>query len=210
MISGKSMIRALFVLAGLNLLIGCASSGPAAGHGEMQLPPGWTEADMQACMEAGTPGEMHEQMARGAGVWDGKCLSWMSPDMEPMPSTCKSTVKSVMGGRFLKYDIDGEMPGMGPYLGSGVIGYDNISKEFVSTYYDNYNTGLMIGTGELSADGKTMNWTFTANCPITKKPMTYREIETITGPRTKTFELFGPDPKTGKEYKIMSIEFKKR
>ena len=37
---------------------------PAAGQQpEMQLPRGWTAADTQACMAAGTPGKMHEHLA---------------------------------------------------------------------------------------------------------------------------------------------------
>ena len=36
-----------------------------------------------------------------------------------------------------------------------------------------------------------------------------REVETITGPNTKTLEMFGTDPKSGKEFKMMSIELTK-
>lgn len=48
---------------------------PAAGHDgqpAMQLPPGWTPEDMQACMAAGIPGKMHEHMAKSFGVWHGQ------------------------------------------------------------------------------------------------------------------------------------------
>ncbi len=37
-----------------------------------------------------------------------------------------------------------------------------------------------------------------------------REVETITGPKTKTLEMFGADPQTGKEFKMMSIELTKK
>src|SRR5678816_3961898 len=61
---------------------------PAAKPGsdaaaQPQLPPGWTEADMKACMEAGTPGPMHAYLAKGTGVWTGKCTMWMAPNTEP-------------------------------------------------------------------------------------------------------------------------------
>jgi len=52
------------------------------------------------------------------------------------------------------------------------------------------------------------NYTF--NCPITKKPTAMRDVETITGPHSKTLEMFGADPKTGKEYKMMRIELTKK
>src|SRR5271156_6255315 len=63
---------------------------------QMALPPGWTEADMQACMMAGMPGKMHEHLAKSVGVWLGKTTMWMGPGMEPMKSECTSTVKPMM------------------------------------------------------------------------------------------------------------------
>lgn len=40
------------------------SDSTAAGAPELKLPPGWTAEDMQACMLAGTPGKMHEFLAK--------------------------------------------------------------------------------------------------------------------------------------------------
>jgi hypothetical protein len=37
-----------------------------------------------------------------------------------------------------------------------------------------------------------------------------REIETVTGPNTKTLEMFATDPKSGKEYKMMRVELAKQ
>jgi hypothetical protein len=47
------------------------------------------------------------------------------------------------------------------------------------------------------------------NCPLTKKPTAVRQIETDTGPKTKTIEMFSTDPKSGKEYKMMVCEMTK-
>jgi len=135
---------------------------------------------------------------------------WMVPGAEPMESECKATVTPVMDGRYTKCEWEGEMPGMGPYHGFGIYGFDNVSQEFVSIWLDNHSTGIMKGVGKLSADGKTLTWEFTHNCPITKKPTMMREIETTTGPNTKMLEMFGTDPKSGKEFKMMSVELAKQ
>ena len=45
---------------------------------------GWTAADMEACMLAGTPGKMHEHLVQGAGKWLGKSTMWMGPGGEGM------------------------------------------------------------------------------------------------------------------------------
>ena len=182
----------------------------AGAQPEFKLPPGWTAEDMQRCMVAGTPGKMHEHLAQGVGKWETKCTMWMAPGVEPMKSEGMSTVSPIMDGRYMKAEMEGEMPGMGPYHGFGIYGYDNVSKEFVSTWIDNHSTGIMKGTGELSDDAKTLTWTYTVNCPMTGKPTKMREVETITGDDTKTLEMFGDDPKTGEEFKMMHIDFKKQ
>jgi len=68
----------------------------------------------------------------------------------------------------------------------------------------------MRGEGELSADGKVMTWTFAYYCPVTQKPTTMRQVETVTGENTRTLVMFGPDPKSGKEFKMMSIELTRK
>ena len=176
------------------------------GQGEMQLPPGWTMEDMQAVMEAGTPGKMHEYLSKDIGTWDCETTMWMVPDSEPMTGKGTCTCSPLMEGRYVKSDMKGGFPGMGPYLGMGIAGYDNVSKEFVSNWLDNQGTGIMNGVGKLSADGKTLTWEYSGNCPVTKQPIVMREVETRTGPNTKTMEMFGDDPKTGKEFKMMRIE----
>jgi hypothetical protein len=181
-----------------------------SGAPEIQLPPGWTAEDMQAVVAAGTPGKMHEQLAKDAGQWHGKTTMWMSPGAQPMKGECKATVTPVMDGRFTKWEIEGEMPGMGPYHGLGFYGYDNVSQQFASTWIDNHGTGIMSGVGELSNDGKTITWTYTVNCPITKKPTTIREVDVLTGPDSRRLEMFGVEPKSGKEFKSMTIEFTRK
>jgi Protein of unknown function (DUF1579) len=210
MSSKKWFASALILAAGLAAVVASnaiadASKDKAADKSEFKLPPGWTLEDMQACIIAGTPGKMHERLAQGEGVWQGKTSMWMAPDTEPAVSECTSTVTPIMDGRFVKVEMEGDMPGMGPYHGFGIYGYDNISKKFVSTWIDNHSTGIMNGIGELSSDGKIVTTKYNYTCPLTKKPTVMTDVETITGPNTKTLEMFGTDPKSGKEYKMMSI-----
>jgi hypothetical protein len=190
--------------------IAIAETSKQAGQGEIKLPPGWTEEDMKACTLAATPGELHKHLAKSVGVWHGKNTMWMAPDAEPMTSECTATITSIMDGRFTKCEWEGEMPGMGPYHGFGINGFDNVSQKFVSIWIDNHGTGILNGKGELSPDGKVTTYEFNFNCPITKKPAVLREVETITGPNTKTLEMFSTDPKTGKEYKMMSVELSRK
>jgi len=181
-----------------------------AGQPEVKLPPGWTMDDMKACMEAGTPGKMHKLLAKDVGEWSGKNTMWMGPDSPPMNSESTSTVSTLMDGRYIKVEMKGDMPGMGPYHGGGIYGYDNVSKKFVSSWIDNQSTGIMQGEGELSEDGKSITWNFKFNCPLTKKPVVMKEVDTTTGANTKKLEMWSDDPKTGKNYKMMSIELTRK
>ncbi len=207
---------ALIAIFGLAVVVGSiaiaepSKDAKSAGQPEMKPPPGWTEDDMKACALAGTPGEMHEHLAKSAGKWYGKSTMWMAPDAEPATSECTATVTSIMDGRFTKCEWAGEMPGMGPFSGLGIYGFDNVSKKFVSVWIDNHGTGIMKGEGELSPDGKTTTWEYAFNCPVTKKPAVMRDIEKITGLNAKTFEMFGTDPKSGKEFKMMRIELTRK
>lgn len=179
---------------------------PPAG-GEVQLPPGWTMEDMMAFAEAGTPGEMHAFLAKGAGTWDAKVMMWMAPDAEPMTSEGRSVVTPIMDGRYVQVEMTGEMPGMGQYRGLGLYGFDNAASEFQATWIDNHSTSMMRGVGTLNSSRDEMTWRFTHTCPLREGPTTMREVERITGENSKTLEMWGSDPKSGKEFRMMKIEF---
>lgn len=181
----------------------------AQDHGGMPLPPGWTEADMAACMAAMTPGPQQAHLTKAVGTWTGKSKMWMAEGAEAFASECTSVCESLMDGRFTSVEVQSTTP-MGPFAGYGIYGFDNVSQKFQSTWIDNCGTGLATGTGELSPDGKTMTWVYTYNCPLTKKPTTMRQIEKWTGEGAVTMEMHAPDPKTGKEYKVLEVAYTRK
>jgi hypothetical protein len=201
---------ALVGIAALGTTLALAQDRQPEAPPMPELPPGWTEADAMACVIAGTPGEMHAFLAEGVGVWAGKSKMWMAPGAEPITSECTSTVTSVMDGRFIKIEVDGEMPGMGRFSGFGINGYDNVAETFQSMWIDNHSTGIMVGTGELSPDRKTLTWNYNYTCPINKKPAVMREVNRFAGENAMTLEMYGNDPKSGKEFKMMEIAFTRK
>lgn len=186
--------------------------GSAQPEGEMPfpLPEGWTMADMQKCMIAGTPGERHAEMMELVGAWDGKGQMWMGPGMEPVDMSCVMEVEGIMDGRYIRFDFDGEMPGMGTFRGSGWTGYDNVAGQYQSTWIDNMSSGIMFGTGERSADGKTMTWDHRYTCPMREKQVSMRQVDTHLDADTWMQEMYGTDPKSGVEYKMMKFTYTRR
>ena len=209
--SRRFFVPVLSAAIALTAFIGSIAIGEETKEGaptdvpEFKLPPGWTEADLQACIVAGTPGKMQQVLAADAGVWKGDSTMWMYPGAEPVSTQVRCIVRVIMDGRYTQSRYIGEIPGMGPYNGLGLSGYDNVAKKFTCTWIDNHSTGMMTGEGKLSKDGKTLTWIYTYNCPINNKPATMRQIETTDGD-SKKIEMFGADPKSGKEIKMMSIE----
>lgn len=178
-------------------------------HQEIQLPPGWTMEDVTKAMAAAAPGEMHEFLAEAAGTWRGTSTMWYAPRVDPMQGEGVSTVTPIMGGRFVKVEYEGEWPGMGPYNGLGLFGYDNVSEKFQFVWIEDHSTTMMIGEGELSEDRKTLTWNFTYSCPITGKPAQGKQIERYTGEDGKTLEIHSACPKTGEVFKMMEVDFKR-
>jgi hypothetical protein len=216
----------LLAIAAVSVLVGCATTHDEVAGGNQastahtstagtqtkgtaempQLPPGWTQADMQACMAAATPGKQQQMLAREAGKWTGTTTMWMAPDTQPLTSPVSSTVSTIMDGRFTKCEFSGDMPGMGPFQGLGFSGYDNAGQKYVSSWLDNQGTGIMFGEGTMSADGSTLTWNYHMTCPITKKATTVREVEHFSGDNKLTLDMYGDDPHTGKEFHSMHIE----
>lgn len=209
-----TIITSASVLIGIGALavgagVGQPDAQPDDAHPATELPPGWTMEHMMAYVTAGTPGEEHAWLAESAGTWHGEGTMWMGSESEPVAFESTMTITPIMDGRYVTTDYKSEIPGMGEYHGAGITGYDNVAGQFVVVWIDNHSTGIMNGTANKSADG-TLRWTHSYTCPIERKPTSMRQIERITGENTRTMEMHATDPATGKEYKSMDIEFKRR
>lgn len=181
-------------------LLMAASFATAEEHQQM---------DMQAMMEKfekqGTPGEPHKRLAGMEGSWTTKTKSWMEPNKPPMESTGSCEQKMILGGRFLKQKCTGDMMGK-TFEGVGVMGYDNQTKKYTSTWMDSMSTTLhvMEGTG----DGKTITQEGEYTCPI-RGEMKLRSVTKMVDQNTNIFEMYGTD-KSGQEMKMMEITYTKK
>ena len=44
-------------------------------------------------------------------------------------------------------------------------------------------------------------------CPVTGKPTVMKDVETIVSDKERKLEMWATEPKSGKEYKMMQIDF---
>jgi len=169
------------------------------------------EMDVQAVMEIyrklGTPGEPHKVLAAMQGNWNTANRFWTEPGKPPMENTGTCEQKMILGGRFLQQEFRGEMMGT-PFTGIGVLGYDNYTRTYVSTWMDSMSTAILFFEGIADEDGKTITQICHHDDPI-KGPMKWRSVTKIVGENRHEFEMYSTD-KTGKEEKMMEIVYTRR
>lgn len=169
----------------------------------------WVPVDsattMKAMMEYATPGEMHKMMASWNGNWNDDMTIWEHEGATPQKATGTTVNSMIMSGHYQNSLHKGMMMGM-PFEGNGVLGYDNAVKKFVYTWIDNWGTGIIICTGDYDAGTKSL--TLTGKAPDVVRPGKFYEMKqviTIVDDNTQKMEMYSPDPKTGKPFKMMEI-----
>ncbi|MEE8143715.1 MAG: DUF6370 family protein, partial [Planctomycetota bacterium] len=133
-------------------------------------------AEMEAAWKkAGTPGENHALLNYMIGKWDCT-VKTMQP---PMTSTGISKNEWVFDKRYVLHKFKSEWMGE-PFEGEGITGYDNLKKEFFSTWMDSMSTGLFLQQGDY--DPATKTFTYIGECvyPIQGKLNTKTTIQVIS------------------------------
>ena len=184
-------------------------AAPAFAQGGKEAPPMTPEqkAEMEAYMKAGTPGAPHQWLSSTAGSYDLKIKSWHDAGGPAMEDTGTATRKMMLDGRVLIEDLSSSMMGT-PFTGHGMMGYDNVSGKYWSTWTDTMSTGLMVSQGSCDPQ-KVCTFTGGWNDPIKKTPVKARMTTRWTSPTTEVFEMYGPG-KDGKEMKMIEITYTKK
>lgn len=161
-------------------------------------------------MKLMTPGDAHKTLEAFAGKWDYTLQHRMAPDAPAMEMKGKTVNRMIMGNRFLQQEAKGapmkdkKMP---VFEGMGITGYDNVRKEYTTTWLDNMSTGMMTATAQFDAAKNAINERGTFSCPMTgKRNMNFRSVWTLVDKNKYTYEMFLKDEK-GKEFKAMEIAY---
>ncbi|HXB07897.1 MAG TPA: DUF1579 domain-containing protein [Puia sp.] len=163
--------------------------------------------DMKAMMAAATPGETHKMLAKSAGTWTATVTMWMQPGTPPTTSTAEATNEMVLGGRYLKSVNKGNMMGQ-PFEGVGYTGYDNVKKQFVNSWVDNFGTGIMTMSGSWDAASKSIVYTGSMADPVSGKDTPFKEVWKFTDDDHQVMEMYYPVQ--GKEFKSMEIKYTRK
>src|SRR5512143_2009372 len=164
------------------------------------------EMDMEAMMaeykRLAAPGAPHKLLARLEGSWITKTRGFAEPGKPPMESTGTCEQKMILGGHYLEQVYSGDMMGE-TFTGINVIGYDNHTKMYVSTWIDSMSTAIYYFRGSASADGRTITQESSYDDPV-RGPLLWRSVTRIVDDDTLEYERY-IKPKGGKENKEMEM-----
>lgn len=164
---------------------------------------------MKAWQEASTPGAEHTMLKGLIGDWKVATKSWQSEGSAPEETVGSSTFKSILGGRFVQQDFNGKMMGQ-PYVGKGMMGYNNVTKKFESTWHDSMSTASMRLEGTFDPSTKVISETGEFQCPVKKMTQKMRSEFKFIDKNNATFTMYMPDMETGKEIKGMEQVYKRQ
>jgi len=163
------------------------------------------QAMMDAMTKAATPGANHKLLASLAGNWTFTQKMWMDPAAPPTESGGTASYAMILGGRYLQGTAKGVFMGM-PFEGMGITAYDNVTKQFVSSWIDNFGTGMMYATGQYDAPTKAI--TFTGDMDDPTKPgvkIKVREVIRLVDANRHVMEWY--ERRSGKDVKTMEIVY---
>ena len=195
---------ALLAMVAIGMISGAAFAADKTAKTNAEDPKSKNDAMMEMMMKASMPGPMHDLLKPMAGNWKTTAKSWMQPGAEPQVSegTCESTW--ILGNRYLQSMYKGDMGGM-PFEGVGIMGYDNMKKEFVSTWMDNMGTGVAMSEGTADASGKVLTMKSMMGDPQTGKMVPYKFVTKVMDENTYTMTMM--NLKGGKEQTEMEITY---
>ena len=177
----------------------------AAQEGEQEMS-AETASMMEAMEEAGTPGAVHEALARTAGTWKATVKFWMGPEGEPEVMEATSTIEPIMGGRFVKETVESEWMGK-PFHGVSIVGYNNLTGECEAVWYDNMSTALYRYSGSVNEAGDEVTLKGKYKEPGTGTWVETRSVRKIEGDRMVDTAW---ETRDGQEYKSMEIVYERQ
>ena len=198
------------VATSMAVVLGLAAGAAAQEKAKKAVAPVDEKAAMEAWQKAMTPGEGQKKLAPLVGTFETKVRTWMDPDpTKPPEDTAGSSVNTwALGDRYVQMKYEGIFMGES-FNGVGYMGFDNVSKKYISTWMDTAGTGMMWSTGTMDPSGKVLNLKAMVNDPGTGKPSPADTKITITDNDHHKTELFGKGP-NGKIVKIMEIEYTRK
>lgn len=168
---------------------------------------GQTEEEMKAWQAYMTPSETHQFLAKYDGEWSSDVTMWMMPNTDPVKSNGIMNSKMIFEGKYQESEYSGNYAGM-PMKGKSYIAFDNATETFISTWIDNFGTGMMVLKGKWESPFKTIRMEGEMVDPMSGKSLPVVEIFTFLDENTQLMEMYMEVE--GEKFKSMEIKYKRK
>ena len=200
----KHIIRKIAIV-GLVIALGHVSALADSPSTKTQSPE--TQAMMKKMQEAGTPGVQHQMLEPLVGEWKATSSWRMSPTHAPEKSTASAKRTWVLGGRFLQEQYD-DANAEHPVKGIGMMGFENVTKQFTTAWFDTMSTAIWQSSGSVDATSKNFAFEGEGSCPMTGGLKKTRSELEIVSTNKNVFRMFDKTPE-GKEFKALEIVYER-
>lgn len=95
------------------------------------------------------------------GSWDGTCRTWFEPGQLADESPVAGTIRSILGGRFVRHEYAGMIQGK-PRHGEETIAFNTVTKRFQVAWFDDFhmNSAILLSDGPATARGFVVTGTY--------------------------------------------------
>ncbi|MGI8952294.1 MAG: DUF1579 domain-containing protein [Chitinophagaceae bacterium] len=166
-----------------------------------------SQEDMQKWTVFMTPGDTHKMLAKSDGNWNEDITMWMVPNTPAQKSTATCVNKMILGGRYQESISTGAFNGM-PFEGHSIVGYDNAKKILVSSWIDNFGTGIIYMEGTYDPSTKTATFKGKETDPMTGNDIDVRQTMQFIDDNTQLLTMY--QTQNGQEFKSMEIKFTRK
>ena len=205
------MMRSLMcwlLLVGATMLLPVVAQAQEKKDAEGKGPPdqGTMNEEMMAWMKAGMLNDNHARLNDMIGDLTCSVKTW-EPGMPPMESsgTCKN--EWILQKHYMRSVFTGDFMGM-PYEGAGITGYDNVTKQYYSTWMDTMSTMMQTKYGQYDEKTKTYNFTSVFDGPMGDKVYTKSQTKVFSKDKHVMTAHQGKDAKSMN--KVMEITFERK
>lgn len=152
------------------------------------------------------PNENHKVLEQFTGQWDAAVTVYESGAPQKFTGTQVNTLG--LGGRFLNTSFNGNFNGMA-FLGSGTMGFNNISKEYEATWIDSMSTWISFETnGKYDSSSRTLTLKGRYTDPETRQERQTRSVYVVNSTSQYTCTTY--ETVNGKESKAMEIVYTRK
>lgn len=160
--------------------------------------------EMQAWMEAMRLTENHNFFRPLAGSWNAQMTVFMDNGEKAQgQGTCAIT--GTFGGRYLTSTFNGTLQGRA-YQGVQTFGYNNLKRQFESTWIDNMSTGIAFSSGNFDQNTRTFSMASEVDDAFTGERRVQTEETRIINDNQFSFTIF-QTTSGGQRSKTLEIQY---